>query len=62
MTESRTREGSVQDQIDNTKAEAVLTARASMSSREAAPFCTIRGHEIPEDRRRAVRRAIEVQR
>lgn len=52
----------MQDQIDNTKAEAVLTARASMSSRDAAPFCTIRGHDIPEDRRRAVRRAIEVQR
>jgi phage/conjugal plasmid C-4 type zinc finger TraR family protein len=48
------RDGAVQDQIDDTIADAVLAARASIPAGESEPFCTICGEEIPEGRRRAV--------
>jgi RNA polymerase-binding transcription factor DksA len=49
-----TRDGAVQDQIDDTVADAVLAARATMLTGESEPFCTICGEDIPEGRRRAI--------
>jgi len=49
-----TRDGAVQDQIDDSVADAVLAARASMPSGTSEPFCAICGDEIPEGRREAV--------
>jgi phage/conjugal plasmid C-4 type zinc finger TraR family protein len=49
-----TRDGAVQDQIDDTVADAVLTARASMPVGEGEPFCTVCGDDIPDGRRRAI--------
>ena len=48
------RDGAVQDQIDDTIADAVKRARADMPSREAARYCLECGDEIPEGRRRAL--------
>ena len=48
------RDGAVQDQIDDTVADAVLAARARMPSGEGAPDCVVCGDEIPEARRRAM--------
>jgi hypothetical protein len=36
-----TRDGAIQDQIDDTVADAVLAARASIPSGESEPFCAI---------------------
>lgn len=49
-----TRDGAVQDQIDDTVTDAVLAARASMPTGESAPACVICGDDIPEGRRRAI--------
>lgn len=49
-----TRDGAVQDQIDDTVADAVLAARASMPAGESEPFCAVCGDAIPEGRRRAI--------
>ena len=49
-----TRDGAVQDQIDDTVADAVLAARASMPSGESEPFCTVCGDDIPMGRRLAM--------
>jgi phage/conjugal plasmid C-4 type zinc finger TraR family protein len=49
-----TRDGAVQDQIDDTIADAVLAARATMPTGESEAFCTTCGDDIPEGRRRAV--------
>ena len=49
-----TRDGAVQDQIDDTVADAVLAARASMPSGASEPYCAICGDDIPEGRRRAI--------
>ncbi|MBQ0772743.1 DksA/TraR family C4-type zinc finger protein [Parasphingorhabdus sp.] len=48
------RDGAVQDQIDDTIADAVKRARADMPSGEAAKYCVECGEEIPEARRRAL--------
>ncbi|WP_417621695.1 DksA/TraR family C4-type zinc finger protein [Parasphingorhabdus sp.] len=48
------RDGAVQDQIDDTIADAVKRARADMPSGEAAKYCAECGEEIPEARRRAL--------
>ncbi|WP_321324068.1 DksA/TraR family C4-type zinc finger protein [uncultured Parasphingorhabdus sp.] len=48
------RDGAVQDQIDDTIADAVKRARADMPSGRAAPYCIECGDEIPEARRRAL--------
>jgi phage/conjugal plasmid C-4 type zinc finger TraR family protein len=48
------RDGAVQDQIDDSVADAVLAARASIPSGTGEPFCTICGGDIPEGRRRAL--------
>ena len=49
-----TRDGAVQDQIDDSVADAVLAARASIPSGASEPFCAICGDDIPEGRRRAM--------
>jgi RNA polymerase-binding transcription factor DksA len=47
------RDGAVQDQIDDTVADAVLAARAAMPANESSDECAICGDDIPEERRRA---------
>lgn len=47
-------DGAVQDQIDDTIADAVKSARARMPAGESETHCTECGDEIPEGRRRAV--------
>ena len=49
-----TRDGAVQDQIDDTVADAVLGARARMPSGESAETCVECGDDIPEKRRIAL--------
>ena len=49
-----TRDGAVQDQIDDTVKDAVLAARARMPAGESAEYCEICGEDIPEGRRRAL--------
>lgn len=49
-----TRDGAVQDQIDDTVADAVLAARARMPVGESRSECSLCGETIPEGRRRAV--------
>jgi phage/conjugal plasmid C-4 type zinc finger TraR family protein len=50
-----TRDGAVQDQIDDTVADAVAAARARMAAAgEGSDDCVICGEPIPEARRRAL--------
>jgi phage/conjugal plasmid C-4 type zinc finger TraR family protein len=49
-----TRDGAVQDQIDDTVLDAVLSARARMPSGESALHCDDCGEDIPERRRLAL--------
>ena len=49
-----TRDGAVQDQIDDTVLDAVLTARARMPVGESATECDECGEAIPERRRDAL--------
>ena len=49
-----TRDGAVQDQIDDTVKDAIQSARAQMPSGEALAHCVVCGEEIPEGRRRAL--------
>ena len=49
-----TRDGAVQDQIDDTVTDAVLAARARMPAGESALYCEECGEDIPEGRRRAL--------
>ncbi|MBH1999694.1 MAG: DksA/TraR family C4-type zinc finger protein [Sphingomonadaceae bacterium] len=49
-----TRDGAVQDQIDDTVKDAVHFARARMPSGEGETYCHECGEEIPEARRRAL--------
>jgi phage/conjugal plasmid C-4 type zinc finger TraR family protein len=48
------REGAVLDQIDDTIADGVLTARARMPVGDGSTHCVECGEEIPEGRRRAL--------
>ena len=48
-----TRDGAVQDQIDDTVKDAVLAARARLAAGESETHCVECGEEIPEARRRA---------
>ncbi|MEH6791201.1 DksA/TraR family C4-type zinc finger protein [Parasphingorhabdus sp.] len=48
------RDGAVQDQIDDTIADAVKRARADMPTGDAAKYCVECGEDIPEARRRAL--------
>ena len=47
-------DGAVQDQIDDTIADAVLSARARMPSGESETHCEECGEPIPERRRAAM--------
>lgn len=47
-------DGAVQSQIDDTVADAVMTARARMPVGESETHCAECGEQIPEGRRRAV--------
>ena len=49
-----TRDGAVQDQIDDTVADAVSAARARLSGGESAAECDDCGEPIPERRREAL--------
>ena len=49
-----TRDGAVQDQIDDTVMDAVLAARARMPAGESEHFCAQCGGDIPEGRRQAI--------
>lgn len=49
-----TRDGAVQDQIDDTVSDAVRAARTRMPRGESAAFCDSCGEEIPEKRRQAL--------
>lgn len=49
-----TRDGAVQDQIDDTVTDAVLNARRAMPVGESAKYCHECGEEIPERRRLAL--------
>ena len=48
------RDGAVQDQIDDSVADAVLAARARMPAGDGASHCEECGDRIPEGRRRAL--------
>lgn len=48
------RDGAVQDQIDDTVADAVKSARARLPTGEGAGHCEDCGEPIPERRRRAL--------
>ena len=49
-----TRDGAVQDQIDDTVKDAVSAARSRMSSGPSASHCDECGEPIPEGRRTAI--------
>ena len=49
-----TRDGAVQDQIDDTVKDAVLRARALTPAGESAEDCDDCGERIPEQRRKAL--------
>lgn len=49
-----TRDGAVQDQIDDTVNDAVARARANMSGSEGSDYCMECGERIPEARRKAL--------
>ena len=49
-----TRDGAVQDQIDDTVKDAVSAARARMARGPSAEFCDDCGEAIPEPRRKAL--------
>ncbi|TGX55140.1 DksA/TraR family C4-type zinc finger protein [Sphingomonas gei] len=54
MANGWAQDGAVQDQIDDTVADAVSAARARMPSGESAEHCALCGGDIPEARRRAL--------
>ena len=49
-----TRDGAVQDQIDDTVKDAIAHARALLPSGESAEECDECGEPIPEGRRKAI--------
>lgn len=49
-----TRDGAVQDQIDDSVKDAVQGARARMPAGESAEFCDDCGEAVPEKRRAAL--------
>jgi phage/conjugal plasmid C-4 type zinc finger TraR family protein len=54
MANGWARDGAVQDQIDDTVTDAVLTARARMPSGDSAEDCVSCGDPIPQRRRAAL--------
>ena len=49
-----TRDGAVQEQIDDTVKDAILQARANMPAGASAHFCDECGEPVPEARRQAL--------
>lgn len=49
-----TRDGAVQDQIDDSIADAILSARAALTTGESETHCVECGEPIPERRRAAL--------
>ena len=49
-----TRDGAVQDQIDDSVSDAVMAARSRLPTGESERFCTECGETIPERRRQAL--------
>tara|TARA_R110002073_G_scaffold303658_1_gene472102 strand:+ start:3060 stop:3323 length:264 start_codon:yes stop_codon:yes gene_type:complete len=49
-----TRDGAIQDQIDDTISDEVMQARSKLPTGESAEFCVECGEEIPERRRLAI--------
>ena len=49
-----TRDGAVQDQIDDTVSDAVIAARARLPVGDSERWCVECGEEIPEKRREAL--------
>ncbi len=49
-----TRDGAVQDQIDDTVSDAVSAARARLPRGESAEYCDLCGETIPPKRREAI--------
>lgn len=49
-----TRDGAVQDQIDDSVKDAVAAARARLPKGESARYCATCGEDIPQKRREAV--------
>lgn len=54
MANGWARDGAVQDQIDDTVADAVQRARANMPAGDSETHCVECGEEIPPARRRAM--------
>lgn len=48
------RDGAVQDQIDDTVSDAVAAARSRLPTGESAEYCDVCGEDIPQKRREAV--------
>lgn len=64
MANGWARDGAIQDQIDDTVLDAVLSARASLPVGEGSECCEACGEEIPPARRKAlpgIRTCIECQ-
>lgn len=49
-----TRDGAVQDQIEDSVKDAVDFTRSRMPTGEGEPFCVLCGEDIPEARRQAL--------
>ena len=54
MANGWARDGAVQDQIDDTVADAVKLARLRLAEESDADFCEDRGERIPDARRKAL--------
>jgi phage/conjugal plasmid C-4 type zinc finger TraR family protein len=54
MASGWAQDGAVQEQIDDTIADAVSAARAALLAGEAAKYCAVCGEDIPEARRTAL--------
>lgn len=54
MANGWAQDGAVQDQIDDTVADAVMAARARLPAGEAVLYCEQCGEDIPEKRRNAL--------
>lgn len=54
MANGWARDGAIQDQIDDTITDAVLSARARLPIGEGSEYCNVCGEDIPQARREAL--------
>lgn len=54
MANGWARDGAIQDQIEDTVMDAVLSARARLPVGEGSEYCDVCGDEIPKARREAL--------